>query len=253
MIARYLEQEEAVRQVISKDRKVSHLVISWKSVDALREVNAALSPLRDLTNVLSGDKYISVSMIIPMLSIVQDLCDEAKAEGSSRLTIQVLDATRAYMENRYDGDTRSLLHLCTILDPRYKTSFLRHDDEKEQYKIKLVNQLAELAPAPLRQPQQPASKDSTTELTVLCEPTKKKSIMDRLKEKTNSAQCNLVTNKENSLEGARREIENYLATPCLEMDSDPLKFWNSTEATYPLMARLARKLLCVPATSTTSE
>ena len=62
------------------------------------EINAGLSPLRDLTNVLSGDKYISVSMIFPMLFIVQDLCDEAKAEDS--LHIQVLDLTRAYMENR---------------------------------------------------------------------------------------------------------------------------------------------------------
>ena len=74
--------------------------------------------MRDLTNVFSGDKYISVSMT--MLFIVQYLCDKAKAEDFTCLIIQAFDSTRAYMIKRYDGDTLSLLHLRTMFEPRYK-------------------------------------------------------------------------------------------------------------------------------------
>ena len=79
---------------------------------------------------------------------MQDLCDETEAEDFSLLTVQVLSSVKVYIENRYDGNTRSQLHLCIILDPWYDASFLQHDDEKEQYEIKLVNQMAELRPTP---------------------------------------------------------------------------------------------------------
>ena len=79
--------------------------------------------------------------------------------------------------------------------------------------------MAELVPTPIRQPNNLASKSSTTELTVPCEPVKKKSVLDRLKEKTTSALCNQVTNKQKSLEGVRREIKIYLNVG--EMNQNP--------------------------------
>ena len=58
--------------------------------------------------------------------------------------------------------------------------------------------------------------------------------LDWLRENT-SAQCNEVTNnKKKSLKYVCRETENYLITPCLKMDFEPLEFWKSKTATYLL-------------------
>ena len=51
-----------------------------------------------------------------------------------------------------------------------------------------------------------------------------------------------------------REIENYRAEPEMSKDEeDILKWWRERRTRYPNLARLARKYLCVPATSTQSE
>uniref|UniRef100_A0A1X7TA28 Uncharacterized protein n=1 Tax=Amphimedon queenslandica TaxID=400682 RepID=A0A1X7TA28_AMPQE len=54
MIERILEQEKAIRVVLGSDRKVSNLVLSWQDLDVLTAINAALSPLAEFTDVMSG-------------------------------------------------------------------------------------------------------------------------------------------------------------------------------------------------------
>ena len=58
MIERILEQEEGIRIVLGGDRKSSHLVPSWQDLDVLQSLNAALSPLKDYTDVLSGEDHV---------------------------------------------------------------------------------------------------------------------------------------------------------------------------------------------------
>ena len=54
MIKRLLEQEQAIRVVLSADRKVSYLVPTWQDVDIWKAINAALEPLAGFTDILSG-------------------------------------------------------------------------------------------------------------------------------------------------------------------------------------------------------
>ena len=57
MVRRILEQEEAIRIVLSADRKTSHLILTWQDVDVLQSIHTALSPVSSLTDILSGDTY----------------------------------------------------------------------------------------------------------------------------------------------------------------------------------------------------
>lgn len=54
MMQRALEQEPAIRRVLSQDRKASHLVPTWQDVDILESVVKALEPVADFTDMLSG-------------------------------------------------------------------------------------------------------------------------------------------------------------------------------------------------------
>lgn len=50
MMERVLEQEASIRAVLSGDRKSVHLVPTWQDID----IQAALAPLIDFTDMLSG-------------------------------------------------------------------------------------------------------------------------------------------------------------------------------------------------------
>ncbi|XP_038162536.1 E3 SUMO-protein ligase ZBED1-like [Cyprinodon tularosa] len=60
MVARFLEQEKALSQVLLADKKARHLVPSWQDVSILDSLNKALGPLFEFTDALSGEKYVSV-------------------------------------------------------------------------------------------------------------------------------------------------------------------------------------------------
>ena len=63
MVDRILEQEVAIRSVLSADRKTSHLVPTWQDIDVLQSIHKALNPVSNLTDILSGEKYVTVSAI----------------------------------------------------------------------------------------------------------------------------------------------------------------------------------------------
>ncbi|KAK1875931.1 Zinc finger BED domain containing protein 1 [Dissostichus eleginoides] len=57
MIDRVLEQQKAIAQVLSNDRKTRHLSLMWQDVDVLEAINKSLSRLVEFTDALSGEKY----------------------------------------------------------------------------------------------------------------------------------------------------------------------------------------------------
>ena len=64
MVNRLLEQELAVRIVLSSDKKSGHLVPTWQVLESLSK---ALSPVAELTHFLSGDKHVTISSVLPVL------------------------------------------------------------------------------------------------------------------------------------------------------------------------------------------
>uniref|UniRef100_A0A9J7ZG55 Uncharacterized protein n=1 Tax=Cyprinus carpio carpio TaxID=630221 RepID=A0A9J7ZG55_CYPCA len=72
MIARVLEQEKAIAKVLSADKKTRHLAPSWQDIDVLESVCKALNPLADFTDALSGEKYVSVSYLKPVLHLFSE-------------------------------------------------------------------------------------------------------------------------------------------------------------------------------------
>ncbi|CAL8334062.1 unnamed protein product [Arctogadus glacialis] len=45
------------------------------------------------------------------------------------------------------------------------------------------------------------------------------------------------------------ELERYLYLPACHLDTDPLAWWKTIEQKYPVMSRLAKRFLSIPATS----
>lgn len=70
MVERVLEELPAIRRVLVQDRKHGHLNQTWQDVSVLKYINAAMKPLADFTDVLSGEKYVTMSSVKLVLELI---------------------------------------------------------------------------------------------------------------------------------------------------------------------------------------
>ena len=120
MITRLLEQEEAVRVVLSCDRKTGHLIPKWQDIEVLESISKALSPIAELTDFLSGENHITISSVIPVLHNLKNKILVENDEDTS-LTKDIKKNVIDDMQARYaDIDMQQVLNITTFLDPRFK-------------------------------------------------------------------------------------------------------------------------------------
>lgn len=83
MIERVLEQQRAISQVLSSDRKSGPLIPTWQDTDTLEAINKSLQPLTEFTDALSHEKYVSVSFVKPVLHLFSSsiLCWSSQTSG----------------------------------------------------------------------------------------------------------------------------------------------------------------------------
>ena len=72
MISRILEQEEAIRRVLSSDRKTITFNLTWQDKDVLESMDKVLSQLSSLTDILSGENYVTISSVLPMIELLNN-------------------------------------------------------------------------------------------------------------------------------------------------------------------------------------
>ena len=70
MIGRPLEQEKAIRILLGSDRSASHLLPTWQDMDVWNAISKALAPLEEFTNVMSGEKYVTGSAVLPIIDLL---------------------------------------------------------------------------------------------------------------------------------------------------------------------------------------
>ena len=119
MVSRILEQKEAIRLVPNSDHGTSHIVPTWQDLDVLQAIDSAISPLSSLTDILSGERYVTVSAILPMLHILDtDLLKEDITD--TELTKDIKHRVVEDVKGRYsklDDTVNQILQVATYLDP----------------------------------------------------------------------------------------------------------------------------------------
>ncbi len=201
MVKRLLEQENTVRVVLSADRKVSHLVPSWQDMEVLQSIDSALSPLSSLTDILSGETYVTVSAVLPMLQLIES--NILKEEDSdTQLTKDLKERVINDLQSRYSvsNEVHRILQFATFLDPRFKSKPFS-DSDVEDIKERIVLEIITLPPA-TAQPSQPCC--SSTESTEPPPAKRKKSLGTFFKEHEEDKQAT------SSSTSASAEDQSYL-------------------------------------------
>lgn len=201
-----------------------------------------LKPLYTITVQMSGQKYVTGSQSIPEARSVSDhySCVERELRAGEYNEDELVHpfAKRLAQEVTLkvnDLETRQVLGLATLLDPRYKAQFFIRQENMERWKNALLEELKTVNlddPANQEQVTQDAPEEEVdmTPLQILVR---------------NSTDHVRVTS-------ADEEFQGYFSRP--RTDGDPFKWWaEHGRQSFPLMSELAFKYLIVPGTSVPSE
>lgn len=226
---------------------------SWQDVALLESLNKALGPLFEFIDALSGEKYVSVSFLKPVLHLFNNEILSRK-DGDTELTQAVKKGVLKYLNEKYDDPTtNNLLDIATLVDPRFKTAYMK-EDRVEFIKVRAVAELmgmVEGATAPeSAQTTASSSPPAAEDDPELPHPTKKtkKSLGSYFKKAVQTS-----THSQPSRASTELELSMYPQAPGPDSETDPLDWWKQHELNFPLVARLAKKYLCIPATSSSFE
>lgn len=250
MISRIIEQEQPIRLTLAEDRKTVHLIPTWQDMMVLKDVNGALEPLAQFTDSLSGDTYVTVSTVAPTLALFATPDFMGEKEGNSDLKATIKAKILQYLNGKYsDPLLEKIIKRSTLLDPRYKGEFMEEED-LQTVKRDIIEELVELAPS---NETAAAAVPRETNAPHDPEPPRKKLALSEMLAKAKKVAGTRAGQATTPEDKARCELENYLSIPVLEFEENPLSWWRECTKIYPLLSQLARKYLCIPATSSPCE
>lgn len=206
-------------------------------------MNTILEPADKLTTRLSGEKYVTLSMIIPyvhgMMTELQGIKDRGNLTWEAQSFLDhFMDTAHNRLVRMYE--TKSLSKCATLLDPRFKKeAFVSANRAREAQETveaqvaRVLRQAAAERPAPHQrdetQPQQWAQDEFLGFMA--------RKVATRIQNSTPASDATTM-------------VRQYVETPP-ESDADPYTFWSQHGKSA--LQELALGYLCIPATSVSSE
>ncbi|KAK9523272.1 hypothetical protein VZT92_019674 [Zoarces viviparus] len=200
-------------------------------MDVLESVNKVLSPLQEFTDALSGERYVSVSYLKPVLHLFNETI-LAEGENDTQLTKDMKTTILTYLNEKYsDPGTDDLLDMASLLDPRFKTTYIR-DEKVDESKARAVEEIKSLLTE--QQADTGGTSSALQRPVAAAEPEVKK------KQGSSTAQSRATLSDEETI---KVELRSYLQAVEVDSDTDPLEWWKCHQANFPRVAKLARKYL----------
>lgn len=121
MISRFLELRDYIGPILNKHVNAPDMV-TGRELRELECVKQILQPLDSATNDISGQKYVTCSIVIPMLHNLEENVHKVSVnaqnlEIATALKLSLLKE----MHKRFDTiEQHSILAVATLMDPRFK-------------------------------------------------------------------------------------------------------------------------------------
>ena len=94
----------------------------------LEFINKALAPLADLTDIISGADYITVSTVKPLLHHISTKA-LAVVNDDTKLTRDIKEKIKSCLTEKYsDNEVNVLLDMATVMDPHFKVGYISASD-----------------------------------------------------------------------------------------------------------------------------
>ena len=212
----------------------------WKLVEELVEV---LENFSTATTFLSYEENVSMSAAFPILhGIIDQLVPDVSDSGVIK---QFKEIVSSEIFERFELNSLHAVHpmlLTAIIDPRFKNLTLGRYTESEQDSLKKgIVELMEMYK--VYEEHEHGSQTSHEPSPSDVKRPKRLTALDKLLgEEAAVAEPSLSS-----------ELEKYLTEPPPPRRDNPLVWWQLNAGRFKVVSYVARRLLCVPATTTSSE
>lgn len=245
MIERLVELESSIRGTLGLlDNPPEGLTVDeWK---VTRELCIVLRPFEEATKAVSGDKYMTASLVIVLAEGLKNVCSKLQKENYHQRVNNVLNKLLSGMNDRDRWGNIIGSHTlvrCTFLDPRFKNIPFT-ENHLQMIKSDIIEKTASIISA--------NRSDNEVQHT-LPTPTASGneqgfSIWSSIDSKVSQIQPS-GTNTSRAI----IEVQRYLEDDIQNRNTDALKWWMDNKHNYPYLSQLARRTLCCLGTSVPCE
>ncbi|KAJ8411981.1 hypothetical protein AAFF_G00142480 [Aldrovandia affinis] len=219
-VRRMLESAEFLEDIV--DRHDLTLGSFEKAV--LREMVEVLEPFEEATDMVQGDKHVSISLALPCVLGLR----KHVTETATRHCPGVLVGLAQALDRRLAPILDDPLHVtATALDPQFKLSWSSDVEWHRQLLLKEVAKHTQAAAGGggggSQEPQPP--------------PSKRSKLFSFMKQRPAS-----------QAKSMEQELDTYLHEE--PRDEDPLHYWKRKATDFPQLSHVAKKVFTVPASAT---
>lgn len=245
MVERFLLLREEVNSIITFNTSAPKM-ISAADIEILKECLVLLRPIEYATKEACGEKFVTSSIVIPMVRLLKKKIMEAKI--TMEMPKKLKELLLVQWDKRFkDIEHCNLFSMATLIDPRFKN--LHFDD-----KVALANALRKLS-TELRKDEESSGSDSGSS------PTRNPNVGDdfwddhhKLVQESGRSRKRIKRMVDlDVMNSLHPELSVYLKEPIARLTDNPLEVWGANHHKNSSLLKLAKKYLTVMATSVASE
>ena len=237
MLASYKDMHNDICTVLSQKGK-SYMTLDENELQLLDSTIDVLGVFFDATEEMSSEKFTSISKIIPLIRQLKQKTEKSETTLAKKLQSQIDD----YFCN---VENTKLLTMTTILDPHFKNKVFSSDSTRRRVEEELREEMAAIN---LETVPDSSSEKRGDDETVKERKKKKTSLWDSFDQEIEEEKKAPLSKSATML-----EYESYILLERITRKENALHWWKNHEAHLPRLSKLAKKYLCIPASSVPSE
>ena len=237
-----LKQLKEKEKSTKKKDKLKVMIFSKEDMVKIEYLNDFLIKLSAYSTNLGASSYVTSSIVLPTIKSIEN-----HLEPSSSDVTLIADLKCAMLADWYTRKemyiNENVLKRSTALDPRFKDLKVIPKMDRQTVYDEIEAEMRVL----ISKDQKSASDDEEGDDDI-SDPDPKKAKMS-----LDFYESDDEEEGEENEDIVAKEIQKYLKEPKPDRDSEPLKWWKVKESTYPVLSRIAKKYLAIPATSVEAE
>lgn len=236
------------------------IIPSDRQLDSFAQMLNPLTMIKQTSEMLEAEKKPTIHLVLPLMIKLSTISKSSKFQTSSKTTKAVIEAFEQGLASRIKDNGRAIqaVRFANFLHPSFKGSLLNVLDK--DYYDQTVEEIKSLFPEVNPDSQDTAAEESQSVLDDPPEVVEEgwDDGFEGLRHEAQSSASQSVSQASGAeLTSIEKELEVWnqviQGPKKKEIDIDILAFWKKTEPTLPLLSWLARRVLCIPASSTSSE
>lgn len=215
----------------------------------LNELVKLLDPFDICSTAISGEGYVTISLIIPLIKGLSLKIVEFENENFTEAARNVIQHMKTSINDKLKPfESRSACIIATLLNPHFKKVGFKTDTDVERAISYVQKEYSSYLSSIQNMKASAAESTATGESSLEHDPvTSKKSKLDSLLSFIDVHQNNAI---HSVTADAIIDVRQYLAKPLLSRTNSPIEYWTFNENN---LKHVALKYLCIPGSSTPAE